>query len=86
MFIVSPVLTGLIRRLILILNNQTLAEVGSYDKVILSFTIDVSRKMTKILGRLASRYDSVFSEARENSALRRRKIRDFPHKESWRFL
>ena len=37
MFIVSPVLTGLIRRLILILNNQTLAKVGSYDKVILSF-------------------------------------------------
>ena len=86
MFIVSPVLTGLIHRLILILNNQSLAKFGNYDKVIPSFTIDVSRKMTKILGRLTSRYDSVFSAARENSALRRRKSRDFPHKESWRFL
>ena len=55
-------------------------------KLFYHFTIDVNRKMTKILGRLASRYDSVFSEARENSALRRRKSRDFPHKESWRFL
>lgn len=86
MFIVSPVLTGLIHRLILILNNQSLAKFGNYDKVIPSFTIDVSRKMTKILGRLTSRYDSVFSAARENSALRGRKSRDFPHKESWRFL
>ena len=34
-------------------------------KLFYHFTIDVNRKMTKILGRLVSRYDSVFSEARE---------------------
>ena len=46
-------------------------------KLFYHFTIDVNRKMTKILGRLASRYDSVFSEARENSALRGRKVEIF---------